>query len=438
MGPRATGRPFSVPGSTNGTEGSDVDPATALFEGARFLVVDDQESNVLLLDRLLRSAGAREIHRVTDAREAVPRCLELRPDLVLLDLHMPHLDGVAVLTQLQAAIGPGVHLPVIVLTADTTEVAKQRALEAGAKDFLTKPLERTDVLLRVRNHLETGALYAQVRAENQRLQAELARRERTARIEAEDRARRRARIQHVLDRDGIEMVFQPVADLITGEVLGVEALARFRSADDRPPDEWFAEATDVGLGTELELTAIRAALRRIPDLPPGVLMAVNVSPQVALSNAFAECIAATAAKDRVVVELTEHVPIDDYDELVHRLDEFRADGVLVAVDDAGAGYAGLHHIVHLCPDVVKLDRELTVSIESDPARRAMAASMVHFASEIGAHLVAEGIETQEALETLIGLGVTHGQGFHLARPGLLPLGSDHLDLVAAADHGGRA
>ena len=431
MGPGASGRPFVAPGSSSGHVAPDLDPGTALFAAARLLVVDDQESNVFLLDRLLRSAGAREVHHVLDAREVVTRCLDLRPDLVLLDLHMPHLDGVTVLRHLQAAVAADVHLPVLVLTADTTDDAKRRALEAGAKDFLTKPLDRTDVLLRVRNHLETAALYKLVQAENHRLRDELRRREHALRVEQEQRERRRSRIQHVLDHDGVEMVFQPVADLCTGEIRGVEALARFRSADDRPPDAWFADATEVGLGPELELAAIDAALRRIPDLPPGVLMAVNVSPQVAITDRFAACIEATPTKDRVVVELTEHVPIDDYDVLVDRLAEFRRAGVRVAVDDAGAGYAGLHHIVQLRPDVLKLDRELTLSIEADPARRAMAASMVHFAREIGAKLVAEGIENQAAMDTLVSLGVSLGQGYHLARPGLLPLDAAHLDLVAS-------
>jgi EAL domain-containing protein (putative c-di-GMP-specific phosphodiesterase class I)/CheY-like chemotaxis protein len=430
MGPGASGRPSAAHGSSRGESSPGIDPDLALFAAARLLVVDDQESNVLLLDRLLRSAGAREVHRVLDAREVVDRCLELRPDLVLLDLHMPHFDGVTVLRQLQAALAPDVHLPVLVLTADTTDAAKRRALEAGAKDFLTKPLDRTDVLLRVRNHLETGALYKLVQAENDRLRDELRRREHALRVEEENRERRRGRIRRVLDDDGVEMVFQPVADLLTGEIRGVEALARFRSADDRPPDAWFADAAEVGLGADLELAAIDAGLRRIPDLPPGVLMAVNVSPQVAITDHFAERIAEAAAPDRIVVELTEHVPIDDYDVLVDRLAVFRAGGVRVAVDDAGAGYAGLHHIVQLRPDVLKLDRELTLAIETDPARRAMAASMVHFAREIGAKLVAEGIENQAAMDTLVDLGVTLGQGFHLARPGLLPLDSAHLDLAA--------
>lgn len=402
-----------------------------ILVGARIVVVDDQESNVVLLDRLLRSAGATDVHLVTDPRKAVQRCLDVEADLVLLDLHMPHLDGVAVLEQLRAALAPDAFVPVLVLTADTTDGAKGRALAAGAKDFLTKPLDRDDVVLRVRNHLETAALYGRVRRENHRLHAELAENERLARAERERHEERRQAVRQILDDDRIDMAYQPVVDLRTGAIIAVEALARFRTAVVRPPDQWFADAASVGLATELEVAAIAAALRRLPDLPPQARLSVNVSPRVALTQAFADCIEG-APRGRLVVELTEHVPVDDYEPLVERLATFRADGVLVAVDDAGAGYAGLQHIVSLCPEVLKLDRELTCGIEHDPARRAMAASMVHFADEIGALLVAEGIETQAALDTLRQLGISIGQGFHLARPGLLPLASDHIQLEAAA------
>lgn len=402
---------------------------------ASIVVVDDQEANVVLLERLLRAAGATQVHVVTDPRHAVRRCLEVGADLVLLDLHMPHLTGVEVLEQLRASLPPDAFVPVLVLTADTTDGAKGRALAAGAKDFLTKPLDRDDVLLRVRNHLETGALYRRVRQENERLQAELAERERAAK-ESQDRLEAlRQEVRAVLDRDLLEMVFQPVVDLAEGRIVGVEALARFRTPERRPPDRWFAAAAEVGLQTELEVAAVAAALRRLPDLAPSVLLEVNVSPRVALTDDFAECVAGVPP-NRLVIELTEHVPVDDYDALVAGLAHFRGDGILVAVDDAGAGYAGLQHLVTLRPEVLKLDRQLTVDIEADPARRAMAASMVHFADEIGAVLVAEGIETQAALDTLRQLGIGLGQGYHLARPGLLPLVADRVDLSHPASSGG--
>jgi EAL domain-containing protein (putative c-di-GMP-specific phosphodiesterase class I) len=113
--------------------------------------------------------------------------------------------------------------------------------------------------------------------------------------------------------------------------------------------------------------------------------------------------------------------VEDYDALVRALDGLRSQGVRVAVDDTGAGYAGLAHILRLRPDIIKLDIDLTRGIDADPVRRALAASLVAFGGDIGATITAEGIETGEELEALRTLGVTCGQGYYLARPGPLPL-----------------
>jgi EAL domain-containing protein (putative c-di-GMP-specific phosphodiesterase class I) len=128
-----------------------------------------------------------------------------------------------------------------------------------------------------------------------------------------------------------------------------------------------------------------------------------------------------------VVELTEHSRVEDYDALLGALDALREGGVRIAVDDAGAGYAGLQHILRLHPEILKLDTALTPGIDNDPVRRALAASLLTFADEIGAVIVAEGIETPQELDTLRSLGIPWGQGYHLARPGALPLPS--LDLA---------
>ena len=179
----------------------------SVLAGASIVVVDDQESNVILLDRLLRSAGATNVHLVTDPRLAVRRCLEVGAELVLLDLHMPYLDGVGVLEALRVALEPDAFVPVLVLTADTTDAAKGQALAAGAKDFLTKPLDRDDVVLRVRNHLETAALYRRVRIENRRLQAELDERERGANEQRQRFESTRRAVREVLDRDLIAVSY---------------------------------------------------------------------------------------------------------------------------------------------------------------------------------------------------------------------------------------
>ncbi len=122
-----------------------------------------------------------------------------------------------------------------------------------------------------------------------------------------------------------------------------------------------------------------------------------------------------------MVEITEHEPVDDYEELARALRPLRDLGVRIAIDDAGAGYASLRHTLALDPDIVKADIALTRGIDTDRAKRALASALISFADEMAMTIVAEGIETEAALQTLVGLGVRYGQGFHIARPA--PLGS---------------
>ncbi len=237
--------------------------------------------------------------------------------------------------------------------------------------------------------------------------------------EAADRRRMVERIERVLAEDRLAIVFQPIADLQTGEVVGFEALARFGQGLGGSPEAWFAEAAQVGLGVDLEIAAIRAALAYLDDLPGDAYLSLNVSPQTALAPELAELLDAFPA-DRLAIELTEHARIDDYPALTAALAMLRARGVRLMVDDVGAGFASLHHILRLAPDGVKLDRSLTSGIEVDAARRALAAALVGFGREIGATIVAEGIETQDELHALRDLGIRCGQGFHLGRPRPLP------------------
>ena len=196
-----------------------------------------------------------------------------------------------------------------------------------------------------------------------------------------------------------------------------EALARFLTEPMRGPAVWFAEANEVGLGVELELAAMRAALLRLDEFPPGVSIALNVSPATALDPRFSELLLGVAG--RVVIEITEHAQVDDYDALCDALAPLRERGAQLAIDDVGAGFANLRHILRLAPDLVKLDLSLTQEIARDPAREALASSLVGFAEGVGASIVAEGISSDEDLALLRMLGVDYGQGFHLARPSAL-------------------
>jgi diguanylate cyclase (GGDEF)-like protein len=223
------------------------------------------------------------------------------------------------------------------------------------------------------------------------------------------------RIRRVLGGRGIGIVLQPMVELSGGRVIAAEALARFAGSPRRAPNIWFAEAASAGFGVELELAAIGAAIAKLGHVPASARLSINVSPQTLLSGQFNAVIAGIPG-ERLAVELTEHAPVDDYEALLAVLVDLRATGAHLMIDDAGAGFSSLRHILDLHPDVIKLDLALTHNIEIDPGRQALTASLVGFAREIGATLVAEGIESQAALDTLRALKVTHGQGNYLARP----------------------
>jgi EAL domain-containing protein (putative c-di-GMP-specific phosphodiesterase class I) len=235
---------------------------------------------------------------------------------------------------------------------------------------------------------------------------------------AEHRERTRRRILRVIQNDDVRMVFQPVVATDDGRVNGVEALARFPDEAGLTPDVWFADADAVGLGVELELTAVRCALRALADIPDGVLLGVNVSPSVAESAGLQDILASVDVS-RVVLEMTEHAPVADYTRLRTQLQPLRDRGLRIAVDDAGAGYASLRHILWLAPDFIKLDISITRDIDTDLARAALASALIEFASKVGSGILAEGVETQAELETIRSLGADFAQGYYLGRPGSL-------------------
>jgi EAL domain-containing protein (putative c-di-GMP-specific phosphodiesterase class I) len=233
-------------------------------------------------------------------------------------------------------------------------------------------------------------------------------------LESEKHKLEWSRIRSVLDENVIDVEFQPVFDLNDRKIVSLEALARFWREPMRSPSAWFAEANEVGLGAELELAAVSSALKRLDEFPPDVTLALNVSPVTAIDPRF--CALLLDVADRLVIEITEHAQVNDYDTLQFALAPLRERGAQLAIDDVGAGFANLRHILRLAPDIVKLDLSLTQEIARDPARRALATSLVDFADGVGASIVAEGISSDEDLSLLRALGVAYGQGFYLARP----------------------
>lgn len=232
-------------------------------------------------------------------------------------------------------------------------------------------------------------------------------------------ASKRRRITRVIRGNRLYMVYQPIVELATGDVIGAESLARFDAAPNRSPDKWFAEASDLGLGVDLELHAVSAALKGRKDLPKNAYLSVNLSPDTLMSDRFLASAGKMNVKN-VVFEVTEHEIIRDYEPLCAAINTLRNLGASIAIDDVGAGYSGLKHILQLEPNILKLDRALVSGIHDDPSKQAMAAAVATFATRTGIKVVAEGIETANEMNALRMLGINYGQGYYLAKPGALP------------------
>jgi EAL domain-containing protein (putative c-di-GMP-specific phosphodiesterase class I) len=226
----------------------------------------------------------------------------------------------------------------------------------------------------------------------------------------------RNRVEGAVAGSGLSMLFQPIIDLKTDRLAGCEALALFAGHPVRPPDLWFAEAQRVGLGAELQLAAVHKALAQLAHLPPRAYLAINIGPDVAGAPELLRLLH-NVDSQRVVIELTEHLQVEDYPALISAVHSIRATGARLAIDDTGAGYASFAHILKLAPDLIKLDRILTTGVDVDPARQALAGALVNFAVETGAKVIAEGVETIGELDVIRQLGVGYGQGYLLGRPG---------------------
>jgi EAL domain-containing protein (putative c-di-GMP-specific phosphodiesterase class I) len=208
---------------------------------------------------------------------------------------------------------------------------------------------------------------------------------------------------------------QPVVGLRTGDVWGLEALARFPGHPQPGPDAWFRSALRAGWGPALETVALCGALDVLDQLPEGMTLTVNLSPAALLRGEVTELLL-DATPRRLLVEITEHDPVHDYPPLLRALSSLRAAGIRIGIDDFGAGHSSLRHVLQLAPDVVKLDISIIQHVDVDPSRQALVEAMLAFCGRVGAVIIAEGVEEPGELITLLELGVEYGQGWFLARP----------------------
>jgi EAL domain-containing protein (putative c-di-GMP-specific phosphodiesterase class I) len=245
-----------------------------------------------------------------------------------------------------------------------------------------------------------------------------------------DPAAAERRTRDLLKPGALTSVFQPIFHLSSGHVVGVEALARDASDLSADAQAMFVDAYQAGLGADLEFAALRTALGALDEVGDGRYLAVNLSPRLLADPRFTDLLT-NVDLTQVVLEVTEREVIEDFDVLRSTLEPLRQRGLRLAVDDTGAGYAGLRHLVGIRPEIIKLDGDLCRQIDQDSLRGALAGALVIFAEKVGATLIAEGVETEAEMTALTDVGLEHVQGFLLRRPGPLP--DALLDLTPAAE-----
>ena len=382
----------------------------------RILIADDDKVILQTLSQVLGSYADLEIiGLVQDAAEAIRVASLRRPDVALLDVRMPCGGGPRAAREILQR-SPSTRL--IALSANSDDDSVDEMLAGGATSFLVKDQSIDDIIDAIHRTIDGSATISQAVAKH--VAVELGSRLDRERQGFEDDLDKELRISELVETgEGLEIVYEPIVEIATGRVVGMEALSRFLIDPDRTPDLWFAEAAEVGLGTELQIVTVQQALGALQDLPPDVFVSVNVDPEALVSPSFAEVMRGMQA-DRIVAELTEHVAANDYPSLLEALAPLKAAGLRVAIDDTGAGFSSLRHVLELSPDIIKLDISISRHVDTMDNHRALAAALVGFTREMGIDLVAEGVETQAEARELEDLGVPWIQGFYVARPGPLP------------------
>jgi EAL domain-containing protein (putative c-di-GMP-specific phosphodiesterase class I)/CheY-like chemotaxis protein len=371
----------------------------------RVMIADDEDAiRAALLSVLDADPTIVVVGEASDAQTAIELAAKRQPTVALLDVRMPRGGGPRAASEI-AKRSPETR--VIALSALEDAASILEMLDAGADAYVGKADDTEKIVSTIHRLAEEAPSPGATR--DRRLDEVL---HGSGWL---DRRRERAeQVRAIIDAGGPRVVYQPLFDLADGARIGAEALARFDTPPTRSPERWFEEADKAGLRIELELTAVRSALDALDRLPGRSFLSVNVSPVTCCSPDLPDVLG-DVDPARVVLEITEHTQVTDYSQLSRCLQPIRTRGVRIAVDDTGAGFSSLSHVLALAPELIKLDIDMCRDIEHDSVRQALVHALADFAGHIGADLVGEGIESAEQMLALRDAGVRYGQGFYLGR-----------------------
>jgi EAL domain-containing protein (putative c-di-GMP-specific phosphodiesterase class I)/ActR/RegA family two-component response regulator len=376
------------------------DGAGARAASGRLLVVEDNAELLRLTAELLESAGF-EVHTAPNGRLALDRLNTTEFDVVISDISMPDLGGMALLQHVRER---DVDLPVILLTGDPALPTALQALEYGAFRYLVKPVSvevLEDAVLRA------ARLHSLARLKRQALQ-----------LLGDDLGD-----PETLDgrlAEGMRtlwLAFQPIVLAEGGGLYAYEAFVRCREASLAAPYAFFSAAERLGRLADLGRAVRAAAAARMSALADDVLMFINVHPrELDDEQLYAPDSPLAPFAGRVVLEITERAPLDGVRDLTERMQRLRDLGFRLAVDDLGAGYAGLATFSQLQPEIVKLDMSLVRRVDANPTKLAVIRSMRQLCGDLGILVVAEGVELPAERDVLVAAGCPLLQGYLFGRP----------------------
>jgi EAL domain-containing protein (putative c-di-GMP-specific phosphodiesterase class I) len=381
------------------------DAADTAPSGALVLLVDDDVLVARAYARVLRSAGY-TVEVAHDGAGAIDRCRDQRFDVVISDVAMPGMNG---LQLLRAVREHDLDVPVILMTGGPNYESAVRALEYGAHRYLVKPV-RVEELEEVVSRAVRIHHVARLRREALELVQ-------TGGRHLGERAGTEVRFGRALGT--LWMAYQPIVSCARQRIFAYEALVRNEEPTLKNPLDLFDAAERLGRVHELGRAIRLRVAATIRDVPTDAMIFVNLHPHD-LSDDDLEDPAAplTRYASRVVLEITERAALDQVPDLTARVARLRAMGFRIAVDDLGAGYAGLASFAQLEPDVVKLDMSLIREIDRSFTKQKLIHSIVDLCRSLGIRLIAEGIETEGERDAVLRLGGDLCQGYLFAHPGL--------------------
>jgi EAL domain-containing protein (putative c-di-GMP-specific phosphodiesterase class I)/DNA-binding NarL/FixJ family response regulator len=382
------------------------------------LVVDDDEDLRFMIRHWL--AASARFHVVGEAdtgADAVEVARQVQPDLAIVDVNLPNGDGEEA-TRLMGSVSPATK--VLAYSASFDRDFMLAMVAAGADGYVVKS-GHVQELLDALDTIAAGEIYIAGTFRNH-LVEQLRTSMRNDRARNLPASRDHQIVDQAMQPGNLQIAFQPIVDLRSDAVVGHEALARFSHVDG--PAAVFSAAARVGRRSPIEIQAACQALEIAAgsDLPGGFL-SINASPDVGIITRLGYVVAAASTRPTdIVIELTEQAAVEDYPAVTRALAPLRRDGVRLAVDDVGGGFACLTHVHQLLPDILKIDRYLVAGIQHDRTRRSMVSALVRIAEDTGASVIAEGIELPAERECVEELGIRLGQGFLLGRPVVAPPG----------------